>query len=67
MSEQLLSAGEVARRVGWNLVTVYTKAKAGQIPGVVRLGKSLRFRESVIESWLRGELAKEPQPIVTKR
>jgi len=67
MSEQLLSASEVARRVGWNLVTVYTKAKVGQIPGVVRLGKSLRFRESVIEAWLRGEPAKEPQPMVTKR
>jgi len=52
MAEQLLSAQEVSRRVKWNLITVYTKAKAGMIPGVVRFGKSVRFRESVIEGWL---------------
>ncbi len=54
MAEQLLSAGDVANLAGWHLVTVYRKARSGEIPGVVRLGYSLRFKESVIDAWLKG-------------
>ena len=58
MSERLLSASDVARRLGWCMATVYKRAKTGEIPGAVRLGNRVQFRESFIESWLKGEQTK---------
>ena len=57
MAERLLSADDVAHLIGWNTVTVYKKAKGGKIPGTVRFGKCVRFRESDIDAWLRGEIS----------
>jgi excisionase family DNA binding protein len=54
MLERLISASEVARRGGWHNVTIYQWAKTGKIPGVVRFGRQLRFRESEIDRWFRG-------------
>jgi excisionase family DNA binding protein len=52
MAENLLLAEEVADLARYHLMTVYKKARAGEIPGVVKHGRSLRFRESAIEAWL---------------
>jgi excisionase family DNA binding protein len=32
--------------------TIYRHAKEGRLPGVVRLGRSLRFDRAKIEAWL---------------
>jgi len=51
--ETLFTAEEISKTTGWHLMTVYAKARRGEIPGVVRLGsRSLRFRASVIEEWI---------------
>jgi excisionase family DNA binding protein len=55
MIDRLISAGDLAYRTGWHLMTVYRKAKRGEIPGLVKLGKSVRFKESAVQKWLQCE------------
>jgi excisionase family DNA binding protein len=55
MFDRLISASEVARRGGWHNVTIYQWVKKGKIPGLVRFGRQIRFREADINCWLRGE------------
>jgi excisionase family DNA binding protein len=50
---KFLSVREVADVTGWSPLTVYKKSSAGEIPGRVKLGFSLRFRETEITKWLR--------------
>jgi excisionase family DNA binding protein len=50
--EKLISVDEVASLTGWRPLTIYKKAAAGEIPGKVKLGRSLRFKESAVEPWL---------------
>jgi len=57
--ERLITTGELSRLVGCHPATIHHWVKQGQIPGLVRLGKALRFRQSVIELWLRGETKNE--------
>ena len=57
--ERLVSVEEVARLTGWNIQTVYAKARAGLIPGKVKLSGSVRFQESAIQKWLAGETSSD--------
>jgi excisionase family DNA binding protein len=49
--DRLLTAQEIAERLGVNTQWVWAQARAGQIPHV-RLGRYQRFRESAIEAWV---------------
>jgi excisionase family DNA binding protein len=49
--DQLLTAQEIAERLGVNTQWVWAQARAGRIPHV-RLGRYRRFRESAVEAWL---------------
>jgi excisionase family DNA binding protein len=49
--DRLLTADEVAERLGMKTEWVWAQARAGQIPHV-RLGRYRRFRESAVEAWL---------------
>jgi excisionase family DNA binding protein len=63
--ERMLSAGNLADLTGWHVMTVYRKAAAGEIPGRIKLGKSVRFRESKIIEWLEDPakvLNEQPSP-----
>ena len=51
--DRLLTAEEVAERLGTRTDWVWAQARAGRIPHV-RLGRYRRFRESAIEAWLQG-------------
>ncbi len=51
VSEALLTAREVAERLGFAPGTVVDWFEAGKIPGF-KVGGRLRFRWSEIESWL---------------
>lgn len=64
----LLSVEDLAHITGWRPFTIYKKAAAGQIPGRIKLGRSLRFRRSEVEAWLF-ETAQQPesQPIRSDR
>jgi excisionase family DNA binding protein len=50
--DRLLSAEEVAERLGMRTDWVWAQARAGRIPHV-RLGRYRRFREAAVEAWLR--------------
>lgn len=47
----LLTAEEVAKRLGVTKDWVWAQARAGRIPHV-RLGRYRRFREEAIEAWV---------------
>ena len=50
--DRLLTADELAERLGMKTEWVWAQARAGRIPHV-RLGRYRRFRESAVEDWLR--------------
>jgi excisionase family DNA binding protein len=50
--DRLLTADELAERLGMKTEWVWAQARAGRIPHV-RLGRYRRFRESAVEEWLR--------------
>ncbi len=51
--EQYLTVRDLAHITGWDRFTIYRKSLAGEIPGKTKLGRSLRFKRSAIEAWLR--------------
>jgi len=58
MLERLISVREVSDLTGWHPVTIYKKGMTGEIPGRIKLGRrSIRFKESEIEAWLRARAA----------
>jgi excisionase family DNA binding protein len=52
MLERMISVEELAHLTGWHPMTIYRKAASGEIPGRIKLGKSVRFKESTITEWL---------------
>jgi excisionase family DNA binding protein len=48
----LLQADEVAQLLRVSRKAVYTMAERGEIPGVTKLGRRLRFRRDALEAWL---------------
>ena len=50
--ERLLTADELAERLGMKTEWVWAQARAGRIPHV-RLGRYRRFRESAVDAWLQ--------------
>jgi excisionase family DNA binding protein len=50
--DKLLTAEEVADRLGMRTDWVWAQARANRIPHV-RLGRYRRFRESAVDEWLR--------------
>ncbi len=49
---RLLTAQEVADRLGVTAAWVWAQTRAGRIPHV-QLGRYRRFREEAIEEWIR--------------
>lgn len=49
------TVAELAKYLGLARDTIYRKAKAGEIPGM-RIGRSWRFPQDVIDEWLREEV-----------
>ena len=52
--ERLLTAKEVAARLGVHTNYIYSRAVAGELPSY-RFGGNRRFRWSEIEAWLEGQ------------
>ena len=50
---KLLKAQEVAERLSLPKARVYTLAREGRIPGVLRLGSQIRFDPQALEAWIR--------------
>jgi excisionase family DNA binding protein len=51
--DRLLTAEEVAGRLGVSVDWVWAQARAGRIPHV-RLGRYRRFPESSLDAWMHG-------------
>ena len=49
----LLTATDVAERLRTTKVAIYTMAERAQLPGIVRIGRRLLFREDDLVEWLR--------------
>jgi excisionase family DNA binding protein len=71
--DRLLTAEEIAERLGMRTDWVWAQARAGRIPHI-RLGRYRRFRESAVEAWLRELEAKStvvtpaaPTPLPLRR
>ncbi len=58
----LLTAQDVAERLGVSKEWVWAQARAGRIPHV-RLGRYCRFREEAIEGWVLQLEAAEAPPL----
>ncbi len=51
--DSLLTPENIAALLGVGKRTVYNMVWAGQIPGVVHVGRRLRFAEDAIRAWVR--------------
>jgi excisionase family DNA binding protein len=61
--DRLLTAEEIAERLGMKTQWVWAQARAGRIPHV-RLGRYRRFRESAVEAWLQDLEASSATPAI---
>ncbi len=66
MPDRFLSVQDLSALVRWSPFTIYRKSRLGEIPGRVKLGSSLRFRESEIQEWLRKKTDTVPTETVMK-
>ena len=48
----LMTIDEVAKELGLSRSTVYRHARNGTIPGVVRIGNTVRFSRPELEAWI---------------
>jgi excisionase family DNA binding protein len=60
ITKEVLTAEDLARYLGFNRNWIYRQAEAGEIPGV-KLGKSWRFKRSVIDRWLEERILSKPK------
>jgi len=58
--EPLLSAAQAAPLLGLHEKTVQSMARSGEIP-CIRMGKYWKFRESVLDAWVRDKLISDHQ------
>jgi excisionase family DNA binding protein len=56
MDKAVYTAEEVARLLGCSPKAVYAKVSRGQLPGVFRVGRSLRFRGRELLPFLEGRV-----------
>jgi excisionase family DNA binding protein len=52
--EQVLTVDEAARLLRVNRKTLYEAIRAGEVPGVVRLGRSIRIGRDALLRWMEG-------------
>jgi excisionase family DNA binding protein len=64
--DRLLTAEEIAERLGVKTQWVWAQARAGRIPHV-RLGRYRRFRESAVEAWVCQLEAESTSSIATSQ
>mgnify|MGYP001596025123 CR=1 FL=1 len=57
MEKRLLSVKELSGYLSMPTATVYTMVSLKKLPGVVRLGRALRFEKAAIDEWVSGQAA----------
>ena len=51
---RLLNVKQLSSYLSTPVSTIYTMVSRGRIPGVVRLGRALRFDRTEIDRWVEG-------------
>jgi excisionase family DNA binding protein len=57
--QELLTVEEVALITRYTPKWIYEKASKGEIPGVVRFGRGLRFVRTEVVAWQRRRIAQQ--------
>ena len=61
--ERLISVQELCDLTGWDAMTVFEKARSGEIPGAI-WGTTLRFEPEKIAAWLQPLTISEVEEIL---
>jgi excisionase family DNA binding protein len=61
----LLTSGEVAELLRTSKKSIYAMIERRQLPGVIRIGRRVLFREDALLDWLRQKST--PSPEVNRR
>lgn len=61
---ELITVNQLALMAQYDPQTIYRKAKRGEIPGIVRYGRTIRFVRVVALAW--GRRAQDERPISAK-
>jgi excisionase family DNA binding protein len=64
MNESLLTPQQLADRLNVPLSWVYERSRYNALPGMIRLGRYVRFSERAIEQFLAQEAVKSVQPSI---
>ena len=59
MTRKLVTVDELSQYLSLPKATIYTWVSLKKIPGVVKLGRALRFELEVIDSWIKENGSKE--------
>jgi len=63
----LLKATEAARTLNVSRSKLYELMAAGSLPGVVKIGRSVRISRSALERWVRDQIAEPASGITDDR
>lgn len=55
-AQEYLTVEQVALLIQYDPLTIYRKVKKGQIPGVIRNGRTIRFYRALVLPWIEGRL-----------
>lgn len=59
MEKRLLSVKELSEYVSLPKTSIYTMVSRGKLPGIVHLGRALRFERATIDAWVSGQRAEQ--------
>jgi len=49
----LISANDAAKLIGMGVGTIRRLTDSGKMPGVVRIGRTVRYKKSDVERWIQ--------------
>jgi excisionase family DNA binding protein len=55
MEKRLMNVKELSGYLSMPTATVYTMVSLQKLPGVVRLGRALRFEKAAIDEWVNAQ------------
>ena len=57
LAKRLMNVEELSHYISMPAATIYTRVSLGTLPGIVRLGRSLRFERAAIDAWISSQAA----------
>ena len=59
MEQKLLSVKGLSEYLSLPRSSIYTMVSRGKLPGIVHLGRALRFERATIDAWVSGQRAEQ--------